>query len=116
MITKLNPLGSVSMTDSYFSDLVGHAVQSCFGVAGMGTVDTADSLLSRMTKQENKARGVRVNQKDGILAIELHIKVAYGVNIPSIVDSITHRVRSEVENATSLRVERVDVFVDDIVG
>ena len=48
--------------------------------------------------------------------IELHIKVGYGLNIATIVQSITHKVKREVENATGLKVERIEVSVDDIVA
>jgi uncharacterized alkaline shock family protein YloU len=47
--------------------------------------------------------------------IELHIKVTYGLNIAAIVRSITHKVKYAVEDATTLKVERIDVYVDDIV-
>ena len=49
-------------------------------------------------------------------APELHIKVGYGLNIATIVQSITHKVKHEVENATGLKVERIEVSVDDIVA
>ncbi len=47
---------------------------------------------------------------DGKLAIELHIMVSYGLNISSVVRSISHRVKDEVEQATGLKVARVDRF------
>ena len=37
------------------------------------------------------------------------------LNIASITQSITHRVKDEVEHATGLKVARIDVFVDDII-
>ena len=60
-------------------------------------------------------KGVRVTEEDGKLVIELHIKVTYGLNIAAIVRSITHKVKYAVEDATTLKVERIDVYVDDIV-
>ena len=35
MITSLHPLGRISLTNRYFTDLVSRAAQSSFGVAGM---------------------------------------------------------------------------------
>ncbi len=60
-------------------------------------------------------KGVTVSQQEGRLVIALHIKVGYGLNIASITQSITHRVKDEVEHATGLKVARIDVFVDDII-
>ena len=48
------------------------------------------------------------------LVIELHIKVTFGLNIAAIVRSITHKVKYAVEDATGLKVQRIDVCVDDI--
>ena len=50
------------------------------------------------------------------MTIELHIKVAYGVNVRTSVESIAHHVRSEIERATGLRVARVNVCVDDVIS
>ena len=108
MIKFYNPLGKVCMTSDYFAGLVGAAAQSCYGVCGMATGGTSDS-----TNYPDK--GVRVTEEDGKLVIELHIKVTYGLNIAAIVRSITHKVKYAVEDATTLKVERIDVYVDDIV-
>jgi len=48
--------------------------------------------------------------------IELHIAVSYGLNISTAAQSITHRVKDEVEHATGLKVARVVVSVDDIIA
>ena len=111
MITYYNPLGGVSLTNEYFAGLVGEAAQHCYGVAGMASYSIKSLILGK-----NRAdKGVRVSQVDGKLAIELHIMVGYGLNISSIVQSISHRVRNEVETATGLKVARVDVCVDDVI-
>ena len=52
----------------------------------------------------------------GKLVIALHIKVGFGLNISTITQSITHRVKDEVELATGLKVARIDVYVDDIIA
>ena len=61
-------------------------------------------------------KGVTVTQEEGRLVIALHIKVGYGLNISTITQSITHRVKDEVEHATGLKVARINVFVDDIIA
>ena len=50
------------------------------------------------------------------MVIALHIKVGFGLNISTITQSITHRVKDEVELATGLKVARIDVYVDDIIA
>ena len=110
MIKFYNPLGKVCMTSDYFAGLVGAA-----GVCGMATGGTSDSLKTIVLGTNYPDKGVRVTEEDGKLVIELHIKVTYGLNIAAIVRSITHKVKYAVEDATTLKVERIDVYVDDIV-
>ena len=35
MITKVNPYGSISLTNEYFSGLVDQAAKNCYGIAAM---------------------------------------------------------------------------------
>lgn len=115
MITYFTPMGSVSLTGDYFAELVSQAAKGCYGVADMASGSAADSIKA-MVLGDHPEKGVRVTQEDNKLQIELHIKVGYGLNIATIVHSITHRVKHEVENATGLAVARIDVSVDDILA
>lgn len=114
MITSLHPLGRISLTNRYFTDLVSRAAQSSFGVAGMSPVNTADSLRTIILSSSDH-QGVHVTADENGVSIELHIKVAYGVNIRTCVESIAHHVRAEIESATGLRVAHVNVCVDDVI-
>ena len=115
MIKFHNTLGTISMTNDYFAGLVTAAAQSCYGVAAMAPSGTADNLKSLVLGSKFSEKGVRVTSEAGKLVIELHIKVAYGLNISAIVSSITHKVRYIVESSTGLSVARIDVAVDDIL-
>ena len=114
MISFFNTYGKVGMTSGYFASLVSQAVQSGFGVAGMATRGTSDSLRSMMQK-DFPEKGVLVTEEEGQLVIELHIMVTYGLNIAEAVRSITHRVKYVVEGATGLKVKKIRVSVDDVV-
>lgn len=115
MISFYNTQGKVSMTADYFAELVAAAAQSGFGVAGMATSGTGESLRT-LVQQEFPEKGVRVAEVDGKLRIQLHIKVVYGLNIKAAVKSITHKVRYVVEEATGLKVGHIKVSVDDVVA
>ncbi len=115
MITTYLPLGTLSYTGDYFASLVGEAAKSCYGVAGMATGGMTDSVKTLVLGSDFPEKGVRVTQQDQKLFIELHIAVSFGVNVSTAAQSITHRVRDEVEAATGLKVARVTVAVDDII-
>ncbi len=114
MIRIQQPRGKTILTNEFFEGLVGNAIQSCYGVAGMATRGARDSLRSLIFRSEQE-KGVVVSEEDGGLAIDLHIMVTYGVNINAIVENIKHRVSYAVEEATNLKVKRINVSVDDIV-
>ena len=115
MIKFENPNGYIEITNAYFATLVGRAAQSCFGVTGMVNGSAYESIVSAIKSKatgEKFIQGVSVKSVDGQLQIELHISVSYGVNITAIVDSIINKVRYTVEEATDLKVNTVNVYVD----
>ena len=116
MITKVNPYGHISLTNDYFSGLVEQAAKQCYGIAAMVQNPTENIVSNALRTGSLPPKGVTVTQEGGRLVIALHIKVGYGLNIASISQSITHRVKDEVEHATGLRVARIDVYVDDILA
>ena len=67
MIKFYNPLGKVCMTSDYFAGLVGAAAQSCYGVCGMATGGTSDSLKTIVLGTNYPDKGVRVTEEDGKL-------------------------------------------------
>lgn len=112
MIEYENHLGVIDISHEYFVNLVGRAVESCFGVAAMSSAGAKQSLLAKVFKTEPLDKGIRVKMKNGKLVIELHIIVTYGTNIAAIVKSIMHKVTFTVEERTGFAVSRVNVFVD----
>lgn len=115
MIKLENPNGYIEITNNYFSNLVGRAAQSCFGVTGMVSSpyqNLKSAIKSKMSHDDNYDQGVSVKSINGNLTIDLHISVSYGVNISAIVESIVNKVRYTVEEATDLKVSKVNVYID----
>ena len=115
MINIYNPQGKVILTNDYFAGLVGNAITSCYGVAGMSVAGHKDGLIAVVFGSDIPEKGVVVSEDEGQLVIDLHIKVIYGVNIATIVDNIKERVSYAVEHATNLKVKSITVSVDDII-
>jgi uncharacterized alkaline shock family protein YloU len=114
MIKLENPNGFIEVTNNYFANLVGRAAQSCFGVTGMvnsNAYQSIKSVLKNKSAKENLDQGVTVKSINEDLIIELHISVSYGVNI-SAIESIVNKVRYTVEEATDLKVSKVNVHID----
>ncbi len=111
MIRFQNPLGQIEISQHYFSGLVSHAAQNCFGVAGMVASGAAQGLRS-ITGAKMPDKGVLVRTENGSLVVDLHIEAAYGVNLNALVRTIISEVRYAVEQATGLKVSRVNVYID----
>ena len=117
MIKYETPEGYVELTNNYFSNLVGNAAQSCFGVTGMVSPSPYQSIktaIKNKVDSDNASNGVIVKSVNGSLIIDLFVAVSYGVNIAAISDSIVNRVRYAVESATELKVAKVNVHIEDL--
>ena len=114
MIQYENHLGTIGISNNYFSNLVGKAASECFGVSGMVENTAAQGLRSLLSQDDQLNKGVRIRSAESGLLIDLHIAVSYGVNISAIVKSIVNKVTYTVEDSTGLEVALVNVFVDDM--
>lgn len=118
MIKIENPNGYIEITNNYFANLVGKAAQSCFGVTGMVESNPyrtlKNAIKQRVSGDNSSDQGVVVKSVNGDLIIDLHISVSYGVNISAIVESIVNKVRYTVEEATDLKVNKVNVYIDSL--
>lgn len=116
MVSFENHIGKISFTENYITELVRHVVCDCFGVADVCSVNTFRNAVSSITRGKLfKRKGVVVHSdKDGGISIDLHIKVTYGTNISAAVSSITHKVTFTLEQDADIRVNAVNVYVDDM--
>ena len=114
MIRQENETGSITVNDSVYTDIVGTAAANCFGVKGMAVRSMTDGLV-HLLRREAMSKGVRVRFLEGNeIAIDLHIVVDNGVNIPALGTSIIGEVRYVVESATGVTVQSVNVYVDSV--
>lgn len=109
-----NENGSVSLDENVVAQVAGMVALDCFGIVGMGMVSVKDGIVKQL-KRDNIRKGVDVkfNEK-GNIVIELHIVVAYGVSIKAVTDNLIQSVKYKVEDFTSLKVQSVHVFVEDV--
>ena len=112
MVKMENHLGVIDISHEYLTNLVGVAATSCFGVAGMSTAGTSQTLFSKIFPNDRPEKGIKVRCQKGKLLIDIRIIVTYGTNISAIVKSIMNKVRFTVEETTGFEVAKVNVFVD----
>ena len=112
MIRHENENGSVNVSTSVYTDIVGTAVINCFGVKGMA----ARSGLYHLLRRESVGKGVHVQfNEDDTISIDLHIIVDNNVNLNAVGASIISEVRYVVTNCTGTEVRAVNVYIDSMV-
>ena len=107
MIKLESHMGLIEVSPDYFTEVLGGAVTSCFGVAGIAG--------GRKSFRRRTPQGVRIYRDGPGLSVDLHVLVTYGLNISAVVRSIHSRVSYTVEEVTGLQVRKVNVFVDGML-
>lgn len=115
MIRHENENGSVNVSTSVYTDIVGTAVINCFGVKGMAARSLSDGLY-HLIRRESVGKGVHVQfNEDDTISIDLHIIVDNNVNLNAVGASIISEVRYVVTNCTGTEVRAVNVYIDSMV-
>ena len=115
MIRHDNENGSVNISTSVYTDIVGTAASNCMGVKGMAARSVKDGLY-HLLRKESMGKGVHVEfNEDNSISIDLHIMVGDGVNLTAIGNAIIDEVRYMVENCTGTKVRAVNVYIDSLL-
>ena len=115
MIRHENENGSVNVSTSVYTDIVGTAVINCFGVKGMAARSLSDGLY-HLLRRESVGKGVNVQfNEDDTISIDLHIIVDNNVNLNAVGASIISEVRYVVAKCTGTEVRAVNVYIDSMV-
>ena len=115
MIRHENENGSVNVSTSVYTDIVGTAVINCFGVKGMAARSLSAGLY-HLLRRESVGKGVHVQfNEDDTISIDLHIIVDNNVNLNAVGASIISEVRYVVTKCTGTEVRAVNVYIDSMV-
>ena len=115
MIHQTNDHGSVNISASVYTEIVGTAAANCFGVKGMAARSLKDGVY-HVLRKESASKGVRVEfHEDDTISIDLHIMVDNGVNLNAVGEAIMERVSYEVTNCTGTPVRAVNVYIDSMM-
>jgi uncharacterized alkaline shock family protein YloU len=104
------PLGRITISHDAVAQIVGRVAAEAYGVVGMGPRSRVGRLLGR----DKWRQGVAVTGSGDAITIELSVVVEYGLNLAEVASTVRNRVRYEVERMTGLRVETVEVRIDDV--
>ena len=115
MIRHNNENGTVNVSTSVYTDIVGTAATNCFGVKGMAARSVKDGVY-HLLRKESMSKGVKVMlNEDNTISVDLHIMVDNGVNLATLGNSIISQVRYEVNKYTGTQVREVRVYIDSMM-
>ena len=115
MVRHENNNGSVNVSTSVYTDIVGTAASNCFGVKGMAARSLKDGVY-HVLRKESASKGVYIHfHEDDTISIDLHIIVDNGVNLNAVGASIISEVRYVVTKCTGTEVRAVNVYVDSMM-
>ena len=114
MLKLKNDRGTITVDDSVIAGIASIVASGCFGIAEMKAKNMSEQIFGFL-KKNRKDKGIRVYTKNNRLAIDIHIAVVYGVNIPAITESIAHKITYSVSEYIGFPVDRVSVFVDSVI-
>lgn len=102
----------IRVGDGSLATIVGLAAHEVPGVVGMAPASLSEGLR-RILGVSQVDEGVEVTRsEDGAsAAFELHVVVAYGVNIPAVAESVVERVRYASSTYAGVDVTEVKVHV-----
>ena len=81
----------------------------CRLVGGIG-----DSISKTLLRKEALSKGLKIDQKEKGIEIDVFIYVYYGARIPDIVFNIQRNVKSKIQELTDRKVLAVNIHVQGV--
>ncbi len=105
--------GDIYISPKVVAKTAGLAACESFGVVGMAAVNLASGLTT-LLNGEDLTRGIVVEIEDNEIKIDLHIIIAFSVNVKACADNVIENVKYKVEELTSLKVKEINIFVEGV--
>ncbi len=78
-------------------------------------VAVCGQTLAGLVQKGAAAKGVDIAvDEDGLVSVDIHVEVDYGLALPSVAHAIQEAVSDAVRSQVGVSVESVDVFVDGV--
>ncbi|WP_130837908.1 Asp23/Gls24 family envelope stress response protein [Lachnoclostridium sp. Marseille-P6806] len=106
-------MGNISIDNEVIAQYAGTVATECFGIVGMARL--MKNGLAELLKKDSMTRGITVSlTPENKLAIDFHVIVSYGVNIPTVTDNLISNVRYRVEEFTGQEIAKINIYIDGV--
>ena len=113
-ITDINEIdeNGIKIADDVIAVIAGKAATEVIGVFAMSGGFAGG--ISEVFGKKNFSKGIKVDNTEKNLKIDVNIIVEYGARIPDVAYEIQNRVKKAVETMTGINVEEVNVHVQGV--
>ncbi|HEV6953054.1 MAG TPA: Asp23/Gls24 family envelope stress response protein [Promicromonospora sp.] len=113
--TQDRPIDHVRVADGALRSIIGLAAHEVPGVVGMAPVNIGEGLR-RILGARQVDEGVSVEHPHGESRadVDIHVVVAYGVNIPVVAEGVRERVRYAARQFAGVSLDEVRVHVEGV--
>lgn len=105
--------GNIKISDDVIATIAVIATEEVEGVAEMYGSFT-EGIAEKFAGKKRYSKGVRVENTDSGVIIDLDIIVEYGVKIPDVSWEIQENVKNNIETMTGLHAEKVNIHVEGV--
>lgn len=102
----------IKIADDVIATIAGKAAMEVKGVYSMSGGFAGG--ISEVFGKKNYTKGIKVDNSEKGLKIDVNIIVEYGARIPDVAYEIQNRVKKSIENMTGLNVEEVNVHIQGV--
>ncbi len=114
---KTRKVDAVEVSDGALATIVGLAAHEVPGVVGMAPASLTEGIR-RILGARQVDEGVVLDRggpdRAGVATVDLHVVVAYGVNIPVVAEQIRKRVEYAAKRYAGVELHEVTVHVDGV--
>ncbi|MGV3243772.1 Asp23/Gls24 family envelope stress response protein [Staphylococcus sp. 11261D007BR] len=109
-----NDYGSIDISNEVIASVVGGKAVECYGIVGMASRQQVRDGIAEILGHDNYAKGIVIRENDGILDVDMHIIVSYGIKISEVAQNVQSTVKYTLENTLKLTVNSVNIFVQGV--
>lgn len=106
-------LGTVQIAPEVIEVIIGIAARKVDGVYSMR--GTLANNFSELFGRQSRGKGVKLNQDEQGLKVDVYAYLNYGVSVPKVAEQIQEKVKQQVMFMTNLTLNQVDVHVQGVV-
>ena len=104
--------GNLKISRDVLATIARYATMEIEGVASLASFTT--NIRGWLLKKQS-AKPITIDLTDDIAAIDIHVNIKAGVNIPQTAEKIQSAVKEAVQNMTGIAVSRVNINIAGIV-